>query len=68
MVGTTGEDVCFTVCGVTEEVTVDDEVTFEAIEALGIRKCGDVIRAARVGPFVVVNRRTIVYDGNNRLI
>ena len=68
MVGTTGEDVSFTVCGVIEEVTVGDEVTFEAIEVLEIRKCGDVIRAAGVGAFVVVTRRTIVYHGNNRLV
>ena len=47
---------------------MDDEVTFEAIEVLGIRKCGDVICAAGVGACVVVTRRTIVYDGNNRLI
>ena len=68
MVGTTGEDVSFTVCGVIEEVTVGDEVTSEAIEVLEIRKCSDVVRAAGVGAFVVVTRRTIVFDGNNRLI
>ena len=67
MVGTAGEDVTFKVC-VVEEVTVDDEVTFEAIEVLEVRKCGDVVRAARVCAFVLVTRRTILYDGNNRLI
>ena len=67
MVGTTGEDVTFRVC-VVEEVTVDDEVTFEAIEVLVARKCGDVVRAAGVCAFVLVTRRTILYDGNNRLI
>ena len=68
MVGTTGDNVSFTVCGVIEEVTVDDEITFEAIEVLEIRKCGYVIRVAGVGAFVVVTRRTIAYDGNNRSI
>ena len=67
MVGTTGEDVTFRVC-VVEEVTVDDEVTFKAIEVLEVRKCGDVVRAVGVGAFVLVTRRNILYNGNNRLI
>ena len=66
MVRTTGEDVTFRVF-VVEEVTEDDEFTFEAIEVLEIRKCDGVIRVAGVGAFVVVTRRTIVYDGNNGL-
>ena len=67
MVGTTGEVVTFEVC-VIEEVTVDDDVTFEPIEVLEVRNCGDVIRADRVGAFVVVTRGTNIYDGNSKLI
>ena len=67
VVGTTGEVVTFEVC-VAEEVTVDDDVTFEPIEVLEVRKCGAVIRADRVGAFVVVTRGTNIYDGNSKLI
>lgn len=67
MVGTTGEDFTFRVC-VVEEGTLDDEVTFEAIEVLEVRKCRDVILAAGIGAFVVVTRQTIIYDGNSTLI
>jgi len=47
---------------------VDDDVSFEAIEILEVRICGDVIRAAEVGTFVGVTRGTVIYDGNNKLI
>ena len=47
---------------------MDDEGTFEAIEVLEVRKCGDVIRAAGVGAFVLVTPRTILHNGNNKLI
>jgi len=68
VVGTTGEDVTFKVCVVEVATAVDDDVSFEAIEILEVRICGDVIRAAEVGTFVGVTRGTVIYDGNNKLI
>lgn len=55
MVGTTGEDVSFEVC-VVGVVTVDEDVTPEAIEVLEVRKCGDVISSVGVDFFEFVNR------------
>jgi len=55
VVKTTGEGVSFEVC-VVGVVTVDEDVTPEAIEVLEVRKCGDVISPTGVDFFESVNR------------